>query len=1100
VGRQRKIWGWGAGGLGALFFLLIVIALALPKLINLSPVKEKILANISRAVGGDVACEGVALSLLPRPRVLIHEGSISIPERLAGSVASVTVYPKILPLFTADLRLAKLLVEGPAITVTIPEGLTEGKERKEGASPATFEQKMAPLLEVVSSSAPGLVVQVKNGILNVLEDKKSLFSLRSIDARVSLPPKGIKIDMACKSDLWESFSLEAQMSPQVSLELEGRGVDVPPTRKAVLALAGSIRAIQKIFDILQGGEATVITFRTHGSSVMDLAKLENIFVKGSLREGKISIAQIGMDLEEVHGDVVISHGILEGSNIEARLENARGRELSLSLGLRGRNAPFHLEAEIETDLVQLRSHLRQFVKNKTFLEEMDGVHDIRGQVMGRLILGESIKAITPSVDVSRFDLSGDYHRIPYPVEVHGGHFAYDETGVHVENVRGMLGKSAFSDLSADLQWGAEPYLEVTSGQLQISLDEIYPWLASFEEMGNAAKDIRSIAGSLTVSPLSGKGPLYRPKEWQFSATGDVKDLAVETSLLSGPIEVVRGGFHAVDDGTRQELSFTEAQLTALDASLKVSGALSDYLVGLNGADLSLEGKMGSESIEWFSRAIGMSPLLKPRSPLSISNGHLAYSGNAAASFQGDLVVQMGPKVTIDILKEDQKLCIRNMQVQDQDTSANLKLDVTREAFNLDFSGYLTKATMKKLFEEAKAAQGWVEGNMLIHFLKNEPAKSKVHGRLKGGDLLLPFGVKGPLEIDNISLDTKENTLRVNAADFTWEDNRVAAKGDVHFADEGLQLDLDLSTKDLGWQTISNAFGRSSETEKGEGDLYALPLCGKVRLDAERFTYGRFAWTPFHADVAFTQDQIDVAIVEANLCSIATPGTLRVTPHNISLHFESASTNQDLGPAFTCFLEEKNQMTGSFSFAGEIRAQERPGALLESARGDLTFVAKDGRIHRYGVLAKVLAFVNVTEVFRGKIPDFAKEGFPYDSIEAEALLEDGKLIIKGGLIMGPSVEIAFAGEVDLINEKYDLTYLVAPLKTVDSVVKRIPILGRVLGGTVVSIPVKVTGDWSDPTVKPLSASAVGAGVLGIMERAVKLPVEILELLPASKKTD
>jgi hypothetical protein len=69
--------------------------------------------------------------------------------------------------------------------------------------------------------------------------------------------------------------------------------------------------------------------------------------------------------------------------------------------------------------------------------------------------------------------------------------------------------------------------------------------------------------------------------------------------------------------------------------------------------------------------------------------------------------------------------------------------------------------------------------------------------------------------------------------------------------------------------------------------------------------------------------------------------------------------------------------------------------------------------------------------------------------------------------------------------------VAPLKTVDSVVKKIPIVGGILGGTLVSIPVRATGDLTDPKVSALSASGVGSELLGIMKRAFKLPFKVIE---------
>jgi len=1092
-----------------LLILLLALALILPGMVDLAPMKEKVLADIAQTVGGDVDCEGVRLSVFPRPRVLVHGGRLSVPGQLMGEVESVAVYPKILPLLTAKVRLAKVLLEAPAFTVNLPERLQESKERQEESPPATVDEKMASVFAVIASKAPGLAVEVKKGILNIDQENQSLLTLQNMKGHISLPPGSVKVDVSCKSNLWESLSLKGswdlqrnqepvteQTPPLLSLEVEGKGVNGQTTREAALTLAGNIPAIRDVFRVVQGGEVPRITFRSQGHRLADLGKMANIVIAGTMMDGRVSVPGADLELEEVRGEVVISGGILKGKNLEARLGNSRGHNGILTLGLIGEDAPFHLDIAIEADLAQLSAFLEKQIENESFVKEIGLIDEVQGSGTGRLVLGESTASIKTQVDVGIFNLTAKYQRIPYGLEIMGGPFSYDETGIRVENLNGKVGASSFAKLSAALDLGKEPYLEVTSGELGISLDEIYPWLASFEELGKAVKDIGSVAGAITLSQLSGKGPLSRPKEWHFTTTGEVKGLAVETSLLAGPVEVVKGGFHAVEDGTKQELSLTEAQLGVLDASLKASGVLRDYLKGLNGADLSLEGEMGSESIEWFSRVMGMSPLLKPRSPLSISNGHLTYSRNAAASFAGDLVVQMGPKVTIDILKQDEELNIRNMHVQDQDTSATLKLHVSRQALNLEFSGYLTKATMNRLFEEEEAAQGWLEGDMLIRFQRGEPAESKAYGELKGGDLLLPFGVKGPLEIDSISLDAKEGALRVNSVDCMWENNRIEAKGGVRFANEGLLIDMDLSTKNLDWKTIANAFGRSSETEKAGG--LAFPIGGKVRLDVGRFTYDPFVWTPFHADIAFTQDAIDVAISEANLCSIATPGTLRITPHDISLDFKPVATNQDLDPASACFLEKAKQMTGDFSFAGEITAQERPEALLESARGNLEFVANDGRIYRYaGVLAKVLAFVNVTEVFRGKLSSLAKEGLPYDSMEVEALVEDGKLVMKKGLIMGPSVEIACVGAVDLINKKYDLTYLVAPLKTVDSVAKRIPVLGRVLGGTIVSIPVKVTGDWSNPKIRALSASAVGSRLLGIMKNALKFPVKVIESRPSDE---
>jgi len=104
-----------------------------------------------------------------------------------------------------------------------------------------------------------------------------------------------------------------------------------------------------------------------------------------------------------------------------------------------------------------------------------------------------------------------------------------------------------------------------------------------------------------------------------------------------------------------------------------------------------------------------------------------------------------------------------------------------------------------------------------------------------------------------------------------------------------------------------------------------------------------------------------------------------------------------------------------------------------------------------------------------------------------------------LIDGSSMEIACRGDIDLIDKKLDLTVLVAPLKTVDRIVKKIPLIRAITAGTLVSIPVKVRGDLTNPKITPLAASAVGSELLGIMKRTLKLPIKVIQpVLPEEKE--
>ena len=70
-------------------------------------------------------------------------------------------------------------------------------------------------------------------------------------------------------------------------------------------------------------------------------------------------------------------------------------------------------------------------------------------------------------------------------------------------------------------------------------------------------------------------------------------------------------------------------------------------------------------------------------------------------------------------------------------------------------------------------------------------------------------------------------------------------------------------------------------------------------------------------------------------------------------------------------------------------------------------------------------------------------------------------------------------------------LVTPLKTVDTIIENIPVVGYLLGENFIAIPVRVRGDLSNPSVTPMSPSSVGKGVLGILERTLKLPLKIIQ---------
>jgi hypothetical protein len=58
----------------------------------------------------------------------------------------------------------------------------------------------------------------------------------------------------------------------------------------------------------------------------------------------------------------------------------------------------------------------------------------------------------------------------------------------------------------------------------------------------------------------------------------------------------------------------------------------------------------------------------------------------------------------------------------------------------------------------------------------------------------------------------------------------------------------------------------------------------------------------------------------------------------------------------------------------------------------------------------------------------------------------------------------------------------------------------MGGNLILIPFRAKGELGNPTVIPLSPTAVGSGVLGILERTLKLPITLMEPLFSNSESE
>jgi hypothetical protein len=454
-----------------------------------------------------------------------------------------------------------------------------------------------------------------------------------------------------------------------------------------------------------------------------------------------------------------------------------------------------------------------------------------------------------------------------------------------------------------------------------------------------------------------------------------------------------------------------------------------------------------------------------------------------------------------VLVTPEELVIRDLLIQDKISRATIGLTLGKNVAVLKFGGELHGKTLDKILAGYELPAQWMKGNFQARILLDQPWLSTADGDIEGRDIHFTLKQIGDVEIDHVSLEAAKSNVRVNSAAFRWKNQIFSLHGVASVTPKGFEFDTDLSSQALEFDAVSQALSGKDEKSAAEAarSTQTPPIRGLIRFKTDRLTYVGFTWAPLSADVSFDNKGVSVQNIRGSLCGFSMPGSLKISDQGIEMNAMPSAVNQDLEPAILCLTEKKTDITGTFSLNGRLYAKGESSALIRSLQGDIKFTASNGVILNHPVLARIFTFLNVTEVFRGRLPDFSQQGLVYDSITLDGEIREGKLLLKEYIIDGRTLDLIASGEIDLAGQTINVKVLVAPFKTVDFIVRLIPPLSYIFGGSLVSVPVSVTGGLRDPKVTVLPPSAVGSELLAPMKRILKLPFKVIDLFSPGQKT-
>ena len=825
------------------------------------------------------------------------------------------------------------------------------------------------------------------------------------------------------------------------VELTARGsLDGGAVREALLAFAGDDRTIAEIFSIFRGGKLTTFTFDSAGPTG-DLFALERMKIRGRVEDASLRIEGPGLDLADVSADVVLEGSVLSAEGAEARLGGSSATDGRVLVGLAKGDGRLHIEARVEADLAEAPAVLARAVPS--LREELAHVSGVQGHARGTLKIGECSGALEPTIALDEMRLSGRHAFLPWPIAVREGRFALEGPRITLSRFSGSVGRSAFSGVEARLRLGKESRVEAASGAIDVELGDFFDGARASPGMAGLVKDVRLLSGTARIEIVRLAGPLARLGEARLDASGTFKGILFEFSSLP-PISIASGRFGVSDD----EIRVDEADAKLLDAPVRVSGAWRLWRGDAWRIEAAADGEAGPQAVRWTWERASLPAQVRPAAPLAIRNARLAFAPGGAVTLAGSFGGAGGPAATLDLEAGAGRTNLRDLTIVDGDSRASIAVHPRGESVEIVFRGRLGARALAKLLEEPPWRRGVIEGDVRALVNTARPALTTADGRFAVSDAEIP-----------------------GAADLSLE--RLDARA------EGHRLDV-----------ASSSFAIGGERFAAEGSATARE--GAVFLDLRSLAWRDYVFRPVVADVRFGRDGVSASVRRAATCGISLSGSARLLPRGgVAIDAQVESAGPDVSVPVTCLGIEDFRATGRYEAHASLKAEGEPAWLPFLLRGPVSFRAEQGRIGKATMLTQVLSVLNATDVFAGKNRTRVGEAMPYEAIELEADLANGSLAVCEASLVAPSLTMGASGDVGLVDRSLDLMVLAHPLSGFDKAVRAVPVVREVFKGDLTAVAVHVTGTFDAPRMRVTPARDVGRGVIGILERTVKLPVTVFE---------
>ncbi len=914
-----------------------------------------------------------------------------------------------------------------------------------------------------------------------------------------------------------------EQEPRWLIDLQGTDMNLSEIRAAVMTLWGDHPVTQIVTSIVLGGTAGKGGYKFDGT-VADFEDIRKMTITAENIHADIHVPEVDLDLSEAEGAMLIQDGNLILHNASARLKNSRGRNCSLLLGIPEDSEVFELELDIDADLADLPDTLLQLVEHQGFQKEVKKFTNVSGSATGHLHLGDRLSDIAVSVDVKNIKLLAEYEHLNWGFEVNDGSLEVRPKSVSWQGITGTLGPHQIWDVKGNIQWEDDVQIQidvldasVSGTALAVEDFKYFPMMKIIFD-----KNIDFLDGFLKLSNTVLSGPVLHPEKWKYQTTIDLDGVRWESPFLPTHVTSEKGTLKVSDTG----VEITELNGRLFEDSFVLHGKLTHNNFADWQGSVTLSGSVHQDFAQWLKKKDWIPPAFFPSIPCNIKNIDYTWNTNEL-SLKGIVIpgeaAQERPRLEFSYKSSVDNPFALKLDIFGETERGVLQVDLLDnlpETVELSWQGAISGQTVGTIFEDKNILHGLVQGELNIS-ISPDPQKTYMEGALKAEKLRWYWGGTAfdHININNLQISGKGKEAVIENLTLGFPNGEtVSTGGNVFLSEDGLKIDFDLTSPSLSLLTVVGFISDLSiqkdlvlsKDAKKDASVKSWSITGHVNFNINEFISGDKAtpenslkistlvWAPLVGSfVLHPQGRVVAEISSGRLCCLSATGKWYSDPSmgdstfSLTSDCPQPSSFENILP---CLGFDQDLIVGELGINAKLSGQ-----VNNWKNGSVTITSKQGRILRLRALSNIFKVVNLTDLFTSfEYSGTDDKGFAYNDLLLESFVDNNKLIIEKAVVKGEGLNLFARGFLDLGTLNTDIVVLIAPLKTLDAIVAKVPLVGRVIGGdnaTVITIPVGIKGNIRDPEVTILPPSAVGEGLLSIVKNALMLPFHILSpILP------